>query len=132
MLKKTITYTDYNGVERTEDHYFNLTKREITELSLDLPDDVMSDNGGNGDTVAIGKNIAEVLGKKGLYEFVKTIIIKSHGYRTEDGRGFTKSKALEEEFENSIVFDEIFIELVEDEEKFKEFMTGVNPTIFKF
>ena len=24
MLKKTITYTDYNGATRTEDFYFNL------------------------------------------------------------------------------------------------------------
>ena len=32
MLKKTITYTDYNGVERTEDFYFNLTRAELMEM----------------------------------------------------------------------------------------------------
>ena len=34
MLKKTITYTDYNGSERTEDFYFNLTKAEIMEMEM--------------------------------------------------------------------------------------------------
>ena len=39
MLKKTITYTDYNNNERTEDFYFNLTKAELMEME-------MSTNGG--------------------------------------------------------------------------------------
>ena len=34
MLKKTITYTDYNGHQRTEDFYFNLNKAELVELEL--------------------------------------------------------------------------------------------------
>ena len=32
MLKKTVTYTDYNGTERTEDFYFNLSKAEVIEM----------------------------------------------------------------------------------------------------
>ena len=31
MLKRSITYTDYNGGTRTEDFYFNLTQAEVTE-----------------------------------------------------------------------------------------------------
>ena len=34
MLKKTITFTDYNGNERTEDFYFNLSKAELSEMEL--------------------------------------------------------------------------------------------------
>lgn len=34
MLKKTITYTDCNDVERTEDFYFNLSKAEVIEMEL--------------------------------------------------------------------------------------------------
>lgn len=34
MYKKTITYTDYNGVERKEDFYFNLNRAELTKLEL--------------------------------------------------------------------------------------------------
>ena len=34
MYKKTITYTDYNGVERTEDFWFNLSKAELVEMEM--------------------------------------------------------------------------------------------------
>ena len=34
MLKKTITYTDYNDVNRTEDFYFNLNEAELTEMMV--------------------------------------------------------------------------------------------------
>ena len=34
MLKKTITYKDYNGTERTEDHYFNLSEAECMEMEM--------------------------------------------------------------------------------------------------
>ena len=37
MLKKTFTYVDYNGKERTEDHYFNLTKAEALEMEMSTP-----------------------------------------------------------------------------------------------
>ena len=37
MHKETITYVDFNGTERTEDHYFNLSKTEITELEVSMP-----------------------------------------------------------------------------------------------
>ena len=36
MLKKTMTYEDYNGVPRTEDFYFNLTPAEVTEMELSV------------------------------------------------------------------------------------------------
>ena len=34
MLKKTIKYEDYNGTEREEDFYFNLTKAELMEMEM--------------------------------------------------------------------------------------------------
>ena len=34
MFKKTVTYTDYDGVERTEAFYFNLSEAEIVEMEL--------------------------------------------------------------------------------------------------
>ena len=32
MYKKTITYTDFNGTERTEDFYFHMTQAEILKM----------------------------------------------------------------------------------------------------
>ena len=34
MIKKTYTYVDYNGNERTEDHYFNLNEAETLKLEM--------------------------------------------------------------------------------------------------
>ena len=34
MLKKSIKYVDYNGGEREEDFYFNLTEAELTRLNF--------------------------------------------------------------------------------------------------
>ena len=34
MIKKNITYTDYNGVTRTEPFYFNLSKSELMEMEF--------------------------------------------------------------------------------------------------
>ena len=44
MIKKTITYTDYNGLERTEDFWFNITEAEALEME-------MSTTGGYGDMI---------------------------------------------------------------------------------
>lgn len=133
MLKKTVKYTDFNGVERTEELYFNLNKNEIVELSLELPETVTDkvSNNKEENALAIGEKIYESLGKKGLYEFAKKLILKSYGIRMADGKGFKKSKELTEEFENAIAFDTVFMELIENNDAFLEFMSGVNPTIFE-
>ena len=34
MIKKTVTYTDYNGVERTETFYFHYTEAEILDMEM--------------------------------------------------------------------------------------------------
>ena len=36
MLKKTITYTDYNGNSRTEDFSFNLNEAELAEMVVSV------------------------------------------------------------------------------------------------
>lgn len=36
MLKKTITYTDYDGNQRTEDFFFNLSKAEVLEMEMGI------------------------------------------------------------------------------------------------
>ena len=43
MLVKPITYTDYNGVERTETFYFNLSQAELIDMQLGGKDGLYSD-----------------------------------------------------------------------------------------
>ena len=102
MLKKSITLFIYSVIN----------KIKLGELSLDLPDEATPNTKGEittkEDILAAGEKIYESLGKRGLYEFAKKLILKSYGIKTADGKGFKKNKELAEEFENSIAFDTIF------------------------
>lgn len=117
MLKKTITYTDFNDEEVTEDHYFHLSKAELVELE-------MSHEGGL--SAALEKIVAAEDGKSIIAEF-KNIILSSYGKRSEDGRRFIKNQALRDEFESTEAYSTLFMELVTNAEAAAEFVSGVIP-----
>lgn len=119
MIKKTIKYVDYNGVERTEDFYFNLTKAEVTEMEV-------SAKGGMKNLIE--RIIAEKDAKR-IMEIFKEIIVKSYGVKSLDGKRFIKSPEVLDEFTQSEAYSELFIELASNEEKAIEFVNGVMPRI---
>ena len=117
MLKKTVTYVDYNGVERTEDFYFNLSKAEITEMELSV-------EGG------LSKMLVDVVNSKDnkqILSVFKEIILKAYGEKSADGRRFVKSKELSEEFAQTEAYTELFIELALDEKAAADFVNGIMP-----
>ncbi len=117
MLKKTITYTDYDGVERTEDFYFNLTKAELAEME-------MSQEGG------LGKEIEKLVQEKKvsrIIEIFKAIIRKSYGVKSNDGRRFIKNDAVLTEFTETEAYSELFMELATDSDAAGAFMNGIMP-----
>lgn len=117
MLKKTITYTDYNGVERTEDFYFNLTKSELVEMELSTEGGLMSKLerlSGDPDGVEIMK-------------IFKDIILKSYGEKSSDGKRFIKSEEISEAFSQTEAYNTLFMELVTDAEKAAEFAEDIIP-----
>lgn len=116
MLKKTITFIDYDGNERTEDHHFNLSKAEIIEMEL-------GESGGLSKTLE--KIVAEQDNVK-LMKYFKSIILKSYGEKTADGRRFIKSPELSEAFTQTEAYSELFMELM-DSEKMAEFVNGIIP-----
>ena len=118
MLKKTITYTDFNGEEQTEDFYFNLTKAELVETELSA--------GGDGFNAQLQRIIASKDGK-GVIDATKQIVRKAYGKRSEDGKRFIKSEALSDEFESTGAYDVLFIELVTDAEASAAFMNAIAP-----
>lgn len=117
MLKKTITYTDYNGVERTENFYFNLTKAEIIEMD-------MSKSGGMADMIT---SIVDAKDAPAIMKMFKEIILKAYGEKSEDGKRFIKSKEISDAFAQTEAYSELFIELISDEEKAAEFVNGIAP-----
>lgn len=119
MLKKTIKYTDYNGTERTEDFYFNLTKAEILEMEA---------SAFGGLSSALTKIINSNDQPKIMSQF-KYIVHKAYGEKSEDGRRFVKSDDLSTMFEQTPAYEELFMELLTDETKAAEFINGIMPKV---
>lgn len=126
MVKKTVTYTDYNGVERTEDAYFNLNELELVEMSTELPDELTDAISDNKNAEEVAGKVLQKLGQKGIIEFVKNLLIKSYGVKSEDGRSFIKNEKLVEEFKCSALFSEIVMELLTDDNA-AEFINAIIP-----
>lgn len=117
MFKKIIKFEDYNGVERTETHYFNLTKSELVKMELSI-------NGG------FSKKLETIMAELNGAEIIKTVedlIRKSYGVKTPDGKGFDKNIKHFEAFEQSPAYDVMFMEFVTDAAKLAEFVNGIIP-----
>ena len=125
MLKETVTYTDYDGKERTEDLYFNLEKHELIDLAFDLPDDIIV---ADEETGEIKENhMVEKLGDKGIYKFIKDVIKKAYGVKSADGRRFIKSDELTLEFTQTPMYESILTKLTSDNDAATKFITTVIP-----
>lgn len=117
MLKKTITYTDYNNVERTEDFYFNLTKAEIMEME-------MSTTGGLAETI---QRIVKAQDSPAIIKIFKDLVLKAYGQKSPDGRRFIKSKELTDEFSQTEAYSILFMELATDDKAAANFVNGIVP-----
>lgn len=122
MLKKEITYVDFNGDERTETFYFNMTKTELTELDIE-----------SGGTLAEGlKRMIRTQDAAGLALFFKNLIIRAYGEKSDDGRFFDKGDdySLGKRFTRTNAFDKMFTEMLSDPtgNKMQDFIYGVVPS----
>ena len=117
MLKKTITYTDYNGVERTEDFMFNLTKAEILEMQLTK----------DGGMDAAIKKIVDAKDAPEIMKVFKDLILKAYGIVSDDGRRFIKSKEISDSFAQTEAFSMLFMELATDTDAASAFGNGIVP-----
>ena len=126
MLKKTITYKDFDGNARTEDHYFNLTQTELVEITLNMPDGMSeSDVAGNNEQAAL--RIIDRLGGDGVFSLIKELILKSYGIKSSDGKRFEKSDKISKEFSETLAFDQMFMEMMQNDKAASDFITAVIP-----
>jgi hypothetical protein len=117
MIKKTVTYVDYNGVERTEDFYFNLSKAEIAEMELSV-------EGG------FSKMLEEIVASKDNVKIVslfKQMVLKAYGEKSADGRRFIKSEEISKAFSETEAYSEIFMSLALNESEAAAFLNGIMP-----
>ena len=117
MIKKTVTYVDYNGVERTEDFYFNLSKAEVAEMELSV-------EGG------FSKMLEEIVASKDNVKIVslfKQMVLKAYGEKSADGRRFIKSEEISKAFSETEAYSEIFMSLALNENEAAAFVNGIMP-----
>lgn len=117
MLKKTITYTDYNDVERKEDFYFNLSKAEVVEMEAGTV---------GGLTQMIDKIVA-AQDTPSIIKLFKELILKAYGEKSADGKRFIKSPELAEAFSQTEAYTNLFMELATDANAAAEFVNGISP-----
>lgn len=116
MLKKTYTYTDWNGKERTEDFYFHLSKSKLSEMDLK--------KGGYAEWV---KEIIAAKDNETLVETFKKTILASYGEIAPDGRRFIQSNELSEAFSQTPAYDMLFMELVSSADAAAKFFNSIVP-----
>lgn len=117
MLKKTIKYTDYEGVERIEDFYFNISKAELAEMELST----------KGGMVKRIERIVAAKDNKKIVEIFKEFILKAYGVKSADGKRFIKSQEVLDEFTQSEAYSELFMELATDDKAAADFINGIVP-----
>lgn len=118
MIKKTITYIDYDGVEHTEDYYFHLAKPELVEMRLTHGEDYYD----YLQTIVKDKDGA------GIMRAFREIISRSVGLRSDDGVQFIRDELFTNRFMNSPAYEELFMSLVTDDKVGLEFAQGVLPS----
>ena len=116
MMKKTITYTDYNGIEKTEDFYFNLDMAELTELELSVGGGLS----GHLQKITAANDVAEVI------QVFKKILLMSYGQKEADG-SFSKSEELTKKFTQKAAYSKIFMDLATNPESGADFVMGLFP-----
>lgn len=118
MLVKSITYTDYNGNERTEEFHFNLSNAEVAEMELSIT---------GGLTNMINRVIA-AQDNPTIMKIFKELIVKSYGVKSPDGKKFIKNEETINDFLQTEAYSILFMELCTDAQKAAAFFKAVLPT----
>lgn len=119
MIKKSITYTNFNGEEKTKECYFHLSQEKLTQVEVEFP-------GGFANAI---RKASEEQDLKVLYHIFKTLILTSYGVKSEDGELFIQNEKLSEEFSYSPAYSQLFSELLENQENAEAFLKAIIPAI---
>lgn len=122
MLKKTITYVDYDGNERVEDHFFNLSRAEVVDMEMSI----------QGGLTAMVKKIIAAQDNVTLYKTFKDMILASYGEKSLDGKRFVKiapdGHRLVDDFIQTEAYSVLLMELVQNSEAASDFFNKIMPT----
>ena len=117
MLKQTIKYTDYNGIEREEDFYFNLSRAELIDLEYSTP----------GGLKELLERIIKEKDSVKIYQMFNKIVRLSYGEKSDDGKHFKKSKDISDAFCQTEAYSELMMMFIQDAEFAAKFVNGIVP-----
>jgi hypothetical protein len=115
MLKKTIKYVDFDGKDREDTLYFNLTEPEVVRLDVQFP-------GGLEEYV---NNLDEEVNPQDILNLFEEVIRESYGEKSDDGRYFIKDPEKVDLFYQSAAYSALFMDLVQDVDKAAGFFNGL-------
>ena len=121
MLRRSFTYTDYDGIERTEECYFNLNKAEVAEMEVTF----------EGGLARYLNKIVEAKNGKAIMEKFKWLILKAYAEKSDDGRRLVKSEELSKAFSETEMYNILFMELITDAKKAADFVAAILPPVDK-
>lgn len=117
MYAKTIKYTDYNGNQREETFYFNLSKAELLDLEWRTP----------GGLENYFKDVIATQNGQKLADTFKLLIEKSYGVKDPEGRRFIKNEEVLKNFTETEAYVELYMMLATDSKAGAEFINGIFP-----
>ena len=117
MIKENIEYKDYNGTDRKEDFYFNLSEAEVMEME-------MSTAGGLAEMIT---RIVAAQDQVAIIKIFKDLILKAYGEKSPDGKRFIKSDELSIAFSQTEAYSKLFMKLATDADAAAKFVNGIVP-----
>ena len=115
MIKKPITFVNFNGEEQTKDFYFHLSLPELTKMEAKYGADIGT----------YAKKLAENKDMPAMIAFLEEMILGAHGIKSEDGSSFRKNAKIREDFEYSQAYADLFEELLTNPQSAQAFGTGL-------
>lgn len=117
MYTKSVKYVDFDGNERTEDVRFNFTQEELVRLNLSK----------EGGLEYYLNKLIQTRNVKEVAEILREVLLKAYGEKSPDGKRFDKSDEIRNNFANSAMFSDIYMELANDPDKCAEFFKKIVP-----
>ena len=117
MISYTIKYTDLFDNEAEDKVYFHLTKDEVYDLIAERRKTLL----GQASRIQEDQDFLEG------YQFVRDIVLRSYGERSDDGKRFIKTEEATTAFRQSLLFDEVLEKIFESDKSADAFVNAVMP-----
>lgn len=114
MLRKVVKYKDFENAERSETLYFNLTKAEMMEFSLEYPQGME----------ATIHQMVETENQKAIFDMMKKLIMASYGEKSPEGK-FVKTKEISEIFSHTEAYSQLIDDISANTDEAVAFFNGI-------